>query len=215
MIFDVDDTLLQTHAVAYRKSVLTAQMLGLRPPSAQDFRQVFGRLTFEECLQVWHPELPPEEYSRVYESLADAVPYRPVDGARLALEELSKRGTTIAVLTNGPGHKTLRKLTALGTGTQPFAFVRHAGNARCLKPRQEAFKDLVTDYGVDPHGSVYISDLPDDGIGARAAGFGFLGVLTGLWSATDFRTAGVPDENVLESVRDIEHGLSSRHAADR
>ncbi|WP_250404496.1 HAD family hydrolase [Streptomyces cellostaticus] len=210
MIFDIDDTLLRTHPVAYRKSVLTAHALGVRPPSVRSFRRMFGRLSFEECLRNWHPQVSPEDYSHVYDSMSESVPYLPVDGARSTLDELREQGTTIAVLTNGPGVKTVRKLAALGIGTHQFAFVRHADNARHLKPHREAFVDLVSDYGVDPCGSVYVSDLPADGIGARAAGFGFIGVLTGLWSAADFHSAGIPETDVLESVRHIGQVLSAR-----
>ncbi|MFI2314373.1 HAD family hydrolase [Streptomyces sp. CB00072] len=208
IIFDVDDTLLHTHETAFRKSVLTAQTLGLDPPSAQEFHDMFGRVAFDDCLQVWHPQVTAERYSRVYDSLTERVPYQPISGARSTLEALSDGGTTVAVLTNGPGHKTIRKLAALGVAEQRFAFIRHADNARHLKPRPEAFLDLVADYAVDPRETAYVSDFPDDGIGARAAGFGFIGVLTGLWSASDFLATGTAEALILESLRDITQGVS-------
>lgn len=208
VIFDMDDTLLHTHETAFRKSVLTAQILGLKPPSAQDFRRMFGRVSFGDCLQAWHPQLGVEQYSRVYDSLTKTVPYRPISGARRTLEKLIEGGTSVAVLTNGPGHKTVRKLAALGVAEKRFAFIRHADNARHLKPRPEAFLDLVSDYAVDPRSTAYVSDFPDDGIGARAAGFGFIGVLTGLWSTSDFLATGTTEPLILESLRDIAQGVS-------
>ena len=55
VIFDVDDTLLHTHKVAYAKSVLAAKKLGVMPPTRAEFETCFGKFPFEECVRRWHP----------------------------------------------------------------------------------------------------------------------------------------------------------------
>ncbi|MEW2467990.1 HAD family hydrolase [Streptomyces sp. NPDC046994] len=203
VVLDIDDTLLHTHEVAHRKSVLTARALGLTPPTEEAFRQSFGSLSFEECLHEWHGDVSPDEYLRIYETFLPTVPYCPVDGALETMTRLREIGFGTAVLTNGPGVKTWRKLAALGIRTDDLLFVRHSGNVRTRKPSPAAFADLVAEHGVDPSCTTYVSDCPDDGTGALAAGFGFLGVLTGVWDAAAFRVAGVPDSAVLPTVRDV------------
>jgi phosphoglycolate phosphatase-like HAD superfamily hydrolase len=207
VIFDVDDTLMHTHRVCYAKGILTARKLGLAPPSPAQFAACFGSLSFEQCVATWHPGLDPACYSEVYESMADQVPYEPVAGAANTVISLLERGVRVAVLTNGPGLKTWRKLAAAGVPAESLAFVRHAGNAVTLKPDPAAFTSLVTDFGVVAAQAAYVSDHPADSLGAAAAGFAFLGVCTGLWQAEDFRSADVPAERVLPDVTRVEPAL--------
>jgi HAD superfamily hydrolase (TIGR01549 family) len=82
------------------------------------------------------------------------------------------------VLTNGPPHKTVRKLAAAGLHESDFEFVRY-GTAGARKPDIRAFRALAADIGLDPATSWYVSDLPADWAGCSAAGFGCIGVISG------------------------------------
>ncbi len=202
-IFDIDDTLLRTLPVAYAKTCRTAELMGLVPPSDERFRAVFGRLTLPECLRYWHGELDPDAWLAVYNTLRKDFPYQPMPGVADVVAALRAAGHELAILTNGPGDKTVRKLAAAGIDVDSLRFVRHADNARRLKPDVEAFTDLVSDFGVEPADSVYVSDRPEDGTAALLAGFGFVGVCTGVWTAADFRDCGLPEQVVCTDLRSV------------
>lgn len=202
-VFDMDDTLVETFAVAYAKTRATARILGLEPPSESSFRASFGQLSFDECLQRWHGQVDRDGYLEIYDSLRDRFPYRPFAGAAPTIRNVILAGHDVAVLTNGPGNKTSLKLAAVGLEEALFRFVRHADNMSVLKPAAASFAAVHSDEAFDAASTIYISDRPHDGIGATEAGWGFIGITTGVWSRADFCRLGLPDQCVIDRIEDI------------
>jgi HAD superfamily hydrolase (TIGR01509 family) len=211
VVFDVDDTLVHTHRVGLRKSQLAARALGLEPPGEEAFVAIFGRLSFEECIRVWHPAVSVARYAEVYDEQARVVPYEPVEGARETLEALLRRNVRVGVLTNGNARKTTAKLEAVGVAGSRLDFVCHADNQLSPKPDPAAFARLVAEHGVDPCATVYVTDYPDDCRASATVGIASVGVLTGIWARDDFVAAGVRPEWVLPSVAGLlaEGGLGN------
>jgi FMN phosphatase YigB (HAD superfamily) len=179
MVFDLDDTLVDTFTVGWRKCREVARRLGLRPPSRHAFAAHYGRTSFEGCVAAMHPGVDIGRYSDTYDAVADAFPARPLGDAATATVAITRAGFRIGLFTNGPPDKTARKLAAAGLTEHDFEFVRHTSSGRWRKPDARAFRELATEVGIDPATSWYVSDLPADWVGSAAAGFGSIGIVSG------------------------------------
>ena len=195
MVFDVDDTLVDTFNVGWRKCQAVARRLSLPAPSRTTFAAHYGRTSFEGCVAAMHPGIDIERYSSHYDALAVTFPARALGDVAGAVGHIARAGFRLGLLTNGPPNKTARKLAAAGLNENDFEFVRHGGSAPWRKPDVRAFRTLATDYGIDPELSWYVSDLPADWAGSAAAGFGSIGIVTGaphVHGAEDVPTLVVP-----------------------
>ncbi|HEU4426322.1 MAG TPA: HAD-IA family hydrolase [Pilimelia sp.] len=178
IVLDVDDTLVDTFTVGWRKCREVARRLGLPEPTRDVFATWYGRASFEVCVKQMHPGVDIERYARVYDTLATGFPAQPLGDIAGAVEGVTRAGFRVGVLTNGPPHKTARKLAAAGLHESDFEFVRH-GVAGARKPDARAFQALAAEVGLNPQTSWYVSDLPADWVGSSAAGFGCIGVISG------------------------------------
>lgn len=179
LIVDVDDTLVDTCTIGWRKCVESARRLRLPVPSRRRFDDSYGTMTFDECVRRLHPGTDLTAYRAVYDALAEWAPAEPIGNIRFALERAGAAGFRIGVLTNGGETKTRKKLARLGLAEGDFEFVCHADNSLALKPDVESFRRLEHDFGVPPASSWYASDQGMDWRAAVQAGFGAIGIVTG------------------------------------
>jgi FMN phosphatase YigB (HAD superfamily) len=179
LVLDVDDTLVDTCGTGWRKCAETARRLGLTPPSRAAFMALYGTMTFADCVRRLHRGTDLAAYRRVYDSLARWAPPEPIGQVRRAIRDARLAGFRLAVLTNGDGPKTNRKLAALRLDTADFEFVCHSGNSPVPKPAVAAFRRLAREFGVCPRTSWYVSDQAADWKAAARAGFRTVGVVTG------------------------------------
>ncbi|MEW2167469.1 HAD-IA family hydrolase [Streptomyces sp. NPDC007084] len=171
VVFDVDDTLVNTFSTGVRKCARSASLLGLRAPSAAEIARSYGRVDFLTCVQTWHPGVDLDLYSRTYDSLADEIPVEPLCDFAHVVDEARSAGLAVGVLSNGPGAKTIRKLAAMGVTPEHLDFVEHAHTSPTPKPAPEAFTRLARRYELSPSHTWYVSDSPADWHGAEAAGW--------------------------------------------
>lgn len=179
LILDIDDTIVDTFTVGFAKCSGAARQMGLVPPGRDRFAALYGTVPFEECVRRLHPGVDVHAYAEAYDALSDSHPPRPIGDVRAAVTAASGAGFKLGVLTNGPGHKTVRKLAAAGLDDDEFAFVRHAGNCAVPKPAATAFANVAAEHGLDPDRCWYVSDRAADWRGAADAGFRVAGVVSG------------------------------------
>lgn len=171
IVFDVDDTLVDTFSTSVRKCARTASILGVPAPSAAEMARSYGRVDFLTCVRLWHPGVDVDLYSRTYDSLADEIPVEPLCDFAQVVDEARSAGLAVGVLSNGPGIKTIRKLAAVGVTPQHLDFVEHADTSPTPKPAPEAFTRLAKLYELVPSHTWYVSDSPADWRGTEVAGW--------------------------------------------
>jgi phosphoglycolate phosphatase-like HAD superfamily hydrolase len=179
VLLDVDDTLVRTAATGYEKVVEASKELGLSPPMPKDFRRVYGRVPFADCVAAWHPGCDVDAFSSAYDALAERFPPRPCGDAADPVRALRRR-IRVGVLTNGPEAKTRAKLAAVGLTFEGLDGVWHAGNVEHPKPDPRAFEPALRRWRLRPHDVLYVADSPRDLAAARAAGVRFAAVTTGI-----------------------------------
>ncbi|MFB6718610.1 HAD family hydrolase [Kribbella sp. NPDC056345] len=171
LVFDIDDTLVDTFGTSVRKCATVARRLNLTPPTAQQMAQDYGRVDFRACVTRWHPTVDFATYAATYDSLVTEVPAEPLGDFAGLLTAARGAGFGVGILSNGPSRKTARKLSALGVGPGDLDFVVDAGTATEPKPARQAFEALFDLYGVNPRSCWYVSDSPEDWQGAAEAGY--------------------------------------------
>lgn len=206
LLIDIDDTLIATHSNAFNKSLEVARLLGVTPPSREEFYSVYNRLPFEECIQRLHPGVALDDYKACYDSMQADFPDRLLTDLHL-IEEMRKRVACMGILTNGPGKKTDRKLNALGinakTRERLFACIFHSDNLRFRKPDPRCFDSAKEILLKSAEGITYIGDSLTDWRAARDAKISFIGVLTGTDTKDDFLREGASSDMIIPSVNSL------------
>jgi FMN phosphatase YigB (HAD superfamily) len=178
LIFDIDDTLIDTCGTGWRKCQETARRLGLSPPSRQTFERSYAAMPFAECVRRLHPGVDVSKYAAAYDELVDWLA-PPLGQVTEAAGAATAAGFRLGILTNGSGIKTRRKLSDLGFADSDFGFICHRDNSPAAKPDVAAFRRLATEFGVNPGHCWYASDQVIELRAAACAGFGTIGVMAG------------------------------------
>lgn len=113
---------------------------------------------------------PPEAVARAYrEAVNDAL--TPVEQAQPLVESLGNgMGYRVGVLTDGPEHAQLTKLTRLGW-TDSFHATLVTGSMETRKPDPAVFLEICHRLDVEPSEAVYVGDNPEtDVVGAADVG---------------------------------------------
>lgn len=210
LILDVDDTLIDTRRTGLEKIRDVAADLGLPHLAQEDFDAAYGTRPFRACVATWFPNVDIDAFCAGYDRRATAIPPRPLcDGARIVAEARAA-GMGVGILTNGPGHKTAAKLSAVGLTATTLDFVCHADNWPVAKPHRAAFARLSA-LGVQADRTWYVSDAAADCRGSQAAGLRTVGVA----AAGPASRSAVPDlvlsrPALLETVIGALPGLPPR-----
>ncbi|HEX6077072.1 MAG TPA: HAD hydrolase-like protein [Micromonosporaceae bacterium] len=197
VLFDLDDTLVDTRGACLRASTAVARELGLPAPTPEEFHRVYGRLGFAECVAAWCGPGHFVEFDRLY---LRRVRYAGIGDIGGLLERIRRLRIRTGLVTNSSAAEVNRKLIDAGTSPGRLDFVATPADLPAGKPDQVAFTSVLERHGIDPVEAVYVSDHPADGQGARAAGLHFRGVLTGMWTVADFRAGGTSDQYVFATV---------------
>lgn len=198
ILFDLDDTLINTCAASFEACVASAATLGLDPPDRHRFLQVYGNTPFQSCFTTWFGT------SKGFQEFAAAyhrnVLYRPIGDIQGMLLSLHARGVHLGIVTNSLQHETENKLRSADIPEQILSFVvgRPLGSLDEFAPK--ALGRLLETYSISASFATYISDNPVDAVAARHAGLAFKGVLTGVYGEDDFRAFDVPPQCVYCNV---------------
>jgi len=109
----------------------------------------------------------PEEVARLIQLTAESL--RPIEGTLRLLEDLSKAGVNLALLSNMPV-STFELLSRRYTFFSHFNHLVISGAILMLKPEPAIYKHLVEKTGIVPSESVFIDDLTPNVVAARECG---------------------------------------------
>jgi len=197
VLFDLDDTLIDSSVGYVRTMWRTCDALGLpRPPECQ-IREVFP--TWQEHVERLLPGLPFEVFAARYRSFVEEIPYRAIPGAVATLEALANR--RLGVVTNRSRELCRLRMAQAEIPEEAFEFILTVEDLPEAKPSPRAFAPVLPRLApVSRYDMVYVGDRCDDARAARGAGIAFVGVLTGSEGPEQFESAGVARSRLLQSV---------------
>ena len=215
VIFDVDGTLADSWKLGFDATLEVLMRNNIPPITAETYHECTRYTTPDRLAR--HAGLEPgteeflrtgnklgEEFDDLYVDLVSTETagfYPGVDKLLLQIPEDVKLGA----LTNAAhryAHAVLKcnKVENLDV-YQRFGSVRGADDVPRPKPNPEGLWQVCKDLAVDPECCVYIGDSPSDGLAAKAAGMGAIGVTWGSHSEESLRNA--PFDHYCSTVDEL------------
>lgn len=212
LIFDLDDTLIESFPEYVRLHQRIAAELDWRIPSAAEL--VHYGPTWEDTLARLWPGAVLDPFLARYEALADEFRYPAIAGVGGALEQLRARGHSLWIVTKRSRRRLAQRMEQAGLAPSLFTGIFAYEDQPAAKPDPRCFEPVWQALGGSrPDRAVYVGDRADDHIAACAAGLCFVGVRTGpehfAGSDPTFLDA-LSREHVLDSAADLPRWLEAR-----
>lgn len=210
LIFDLDDTLIESFPEYVRLHQRLARDLSWRVPTAAEL--VHYGPTWEATLERLWPGAGLDEFMARYETLADDHCYPAIAGVPTALAQLREVGHSLWIVTKRSRRRLAQRMDQAGLRRDLFEGIFAYEDQPASKPDPRCFEPVWRELG-GPAGerALYVGDREDDHIAARAAGLGFVGVRTGPEhvDGASFLDA-LPTEHVLDSAAALPDWLEAR-----
>ncbi|PRP92869.1 Phosphoglycolate phosphatase, chromosomal [Enhygromyxa salina] len=207
LIFDLDDTLIESFPEYVRLHQRIAADLGWRVPSAAEL--VHYGPTWEDTLARLWPGLGLDPFMACYEELADEHCYPAITGVPQALTRLRAQGHSLWIVTKRSRRRLAQRMNQAGLGQDLFEGIFAIEDQPASKPDPRCFAPVWQALGSTmAERALYVGDREDDHLAARAAGLRFVGVRTGPEHHTgvDARSSfldALPDEHVLDTAAEL------------
>lgn len=204
IIFDFDDTLINTKDVSIKRHIDTAKKLGIE----FDERELIKRWG-----QPW-PQLLYGFLGNRADEFINAINntknfnFSQIEGASEMLSYLRSKGIFVGILTSSGREWIIRKTESASLGLNNFDdwLIFCNEDVKEPKPNKLAFETILARLaakGVSGDMICYCGDLLLDLETARNAGVNFIAVTTGFHKKEDFIRAGLDGNKVIESVKDL------------
>jgi phosphoglycolate phosphatase len=184
LIFDLDDTLIESFPTYARLHQHVASELGLPVPSREAL--VPYGATWEATLARLWPEADLASFIRRYDEIANDHPYPAIAGALPALESLRRAGHSLWIVTKRSRRRLFDRLFQAGIPSRLFDGIFPAEDQPRIKPHPDCFAPVWAALGRPDRQAVYVGDRHEDRAAAEAAGIRFYAVLTGPEVAVGF-----------------------------
>jgi phosphoglycolate phosphatase-like HAD superfamily hydrolase len=205
LIFDLDDTLIESFPTYVRLHQQVAAELGWTVPTREAL--ITYARSWEETLDGLWPGVDLAPFVSRYEEIALHHPYPAFPGARDALARLRAEGHTLWIVTKRSRRRLSARLSEAGLAEDLFHGIFAAEEQPALKPHPGCFVPVWSALGGLTAEAIYVGDREEDRRAAEAAGIGFRAVLTGPEVARGF-PGDLPAEAVLETVAELPDRLA-------
>jgi phosphoglycolate phosphatase len=207
VILDLDDTLIESFPTYVRLHQQVAAELGLAVPTAEALIP-YGPSWEETLAGVW-PGVDLSGFIDRYDLLACDHPYPAIPGAGAALATLRGAGHSLWIVTKRSRRRLHDRLAQAGLSAALFDGIFPAEEQPAIKPDPRCFTPVWQALGGQPPSAIYVGDREEDRLAARAAGVGFVAVLTGPEVKRGF-PGDHPPADVLPSVASLPAWLRAR-----
>jgi len=207
LIFDLDDTLIESFPTYARLHQRVAVEMGLVVPTREAL-VAYGP-TWEATLAALWPEADLEAFMRRYDEVAKDHPYPAIEGALAALQALHAAGHSLWIVTKRSRRRLHDRLAQAGLPEALFDGIFPAEAQPRIKPHPDCFAPVWAALGRQDREAVYVGDRHEDRAAAEAAGIGFYAVLTGPEVSVGF-PGDLAAHAVMSSVAELPGRLLSR-----
>lgn len=200
IIFDLDDTLIESFPTYARLHQKVAAELGLAVPTREAL--VTYAATWEETLAALWPGADLDAFIRRYDEIANDHPYPAITGAPAALRALHELGHSLWIVTKRSRRRLHDRLAQAQIPVALFDGIFPAEDQPRTKPHPDCFAPVWRALGQRHDGAVYVGDRHEDRQAAHAAGIGFYAVLTGPEVSRGF-PGDLPPSSIVASVAEL------------
>ncbi|RMG96538.1 MAG: HAD family hydrolase [Deltaproteobacteria bacterium] len=204
LIFDLDDTLLESFSTYVALHQRVAGELGWPVPSRDDLVDYHGG--WRATLGRLFPGRPIDAFVERYDTLADRHPYPAIEGAGRVLARAARMSIPCWIVTSRSRRRLALRMSQAGLSRHPFAGILCREDQPEPKPSGRCFEPIRADPRAAGRRLVYVGDRHEDGRAARAAGLPFVSVATGPETLRDGTQP--PGDLELATVADLEPYVS-------
>jgi len=201
IVFDFDDTLVQTVANSFEMHAETAKALGLRVPLCEEFYSHWGKSWGDFLESLW-PGIDKNFFQEKFHELHENRFYPAVEGAVEVVSELAK-DVSLGIITNRERKWLPRRAKQVGIDLKLFEIISCFDDFGVPKPNIVTFKPFLDGFGkkgISSKEMLYVGDNLVDLELAQKIGVEFVGVLTGITKEEDFVSQGLMERSIIPSV---------------
>ena len=202
LIFDIDDTLLETFKNSYSIFLELGKEYWIYEIDQNEFLEQYMWWDFDKNIEhfFWKYDNVENAKKHYNEQKKTILKKKFIDVKYL--DELSWIWYKYWVLTNGPEIKTIEKLEYLWIKNQ-CSVIFHSWNMKYKKPNPFVFTEVLEILCVQPSDIIYVWDALVDYYAARDAWIAFNAVLTWYTSESDFIKAWLKKEFIYENINSL------------
>ena len=209
VIFDIDDTLVQTMQCKWQALKATAKKYYNLEITDGQIRKFWGT-PFHSMLPNIFSNIDSYEIIKKHDvKMSIDYPMRAHKGAIDTIKKLREH-YLIAALTSSSKSLIFKDLQDAKFDLNDFYFIQTAEDTSCHKPDPKVFipiEEKLKNKGISPKSIVYVGDGPRDHEAAKNAGFHFIAVTTGLTTADMFEKAGVKSTLIISNLSQLQKKL--------
>lgn len=199
IIFDVDNTLINTGKVSAEAYLSTAKQLGLKKIHAVEIKKMFGIPSHIIIKKFW-PKANCKQFQEAKHKKILSKKVRQISGAREVIKELYKN-YKLGLLSSKTRVLMYPHLRQIKLSKKYFKFIYSADDLRFYKPDPKVFSKAIKKLKLKRNEILYVGDSIYDCIAAKKAGLNFIAVLTGHYKKKDFQKLGLKSKNILKSIK--------------
>ena len=199
IIFDIDDTLVETFENSYAIFCEIAHFYNMLSINREEFLEQYMKWNFDNNIQHffwWKDSL--DNTKLLYNSIKKNLPKKKIINPQY-FTKLLDWWYKIWILTNWPANKTVEKLNYLGI-TDLCSIIFHEWNMNHKKPNPEVFEDIYKAIGTKDIEIIYIWDALVDYSATKWNNIAFYAVLTWYTSKEEFLDLWLDESHVYSDV---------------
>jgi HAD superfamily hydrolase (TIGR01509 family) len=188
VLFDYDDTLVQSSDACYQMDRETVEALGWPVFDRNRYFEEWGKPHFE-MLKALCPGQDIEQFKLEFPRHRSDYNIKLFPDTSSTLATLRNQGWRLGVISSKTHARLVENLKNWRLETF-FEYVQGVDVSPYHKPDPRVFQNALRHFQVEPQEIIYIGDSPGDYLAARDAHLQFIGVLTGIYKAEDFYRIG-------------------------
>ncbi|MBS3150928.1 HAD family hydrolase [Candidatus Woesearchaeota archaeon] len=206
IIFDVDNTLINTGNISAKAYISTAKELGLKQVSINKIKCLFGIPSHVIIKKFW-PETGVKNFQEIKHKKILSKKVKQIPGAKNIIRQLYGK-YKLGLLSSKTRVLMYPHLKQIGLSTNYFKFIYSADDVKFHKPNPKVFSKALNKLKLKRNEILYVGDSIYDFIATKKAKLNFTAVLTGHYRKKDFQRLGLKKENILNSINDLPRWLN-------
>ncbi|KKT87331.1 MAG: hypothetical protein A2119_01845 [Candidatus Colwellbacteria bacterium GWA2_46_10] len=203
IIFDYDDTIVDTFSSIYDVDLQVAERLGLRRVTKEEMASLWG-IPYRERIKRLHPDTDFEEHERIHFEIYDHSTTKPFEGAVGTLAYLKSKGYRLGIISSRRYKSLVGNLEYYHLSSF-FECVQGEESLEYVKPDPRVFDVAIKYFGGNQGEMVYVGDHLNDFEAATKSGLDFIAITTGVHTKEDFQRAGC--KKIIESLSELRNIL--------
>lgn len=192
ILFDFDDTLVQTKKIRYEALKYTAKTFYTLTITDEDIDRYWGKPFHVMMDGVFNSVDTTENLSANYKSILHLYPNLPFEDTLTTLDSLSNQ-YILGLISSSVRELITSGLKDVGISPDLFKYIQTSDEIEYHKPDPRVFnpvKDYLLKQSIKESEVLYVGDTLDDYISSRDAGFGFIGIAGRTTDSSIFKDNG-------------------------